>query len=335
MMKTPFILENERKMLNFQVHAMRFAFLRRKRIITNEVIHPSVLEIQKNNSSFFIMALTPYPSMDARWENPSVVFSDDGIQWNEGKVVNPIFPPPKNAVSAGGPHNCDTNLVWNPVEMKASIFFINWGEGSSFIRSMSSRDFVNWRDDGVSNINTIIKGNEIRVSPSILYSNALSEYLMFVVRADFKMNKKSYVELFKSKDRLIWSKVGDAINVVANYRKEYFYPWHISVRTVGNEYWMMTAMNHGKLSYPPMYLFFFSSCDGLQWTSFGNPLLLTSLNGFDNGKIYHSDFIVKNGVINVWYSAMSSDNEFRIGRLIGSVYNKLLISDNYVDCREI
>jgi hypothetical protein len=86
-MQIPFILTNNRCEVRLQLHAMRYSFLKRpKYVITREVVHPSVLKVVqiKDGISYYVMAATPYPNLDARYENPSIVFSNDGIQWYEG-----------------------------------------------------------------------------------------------------------------------------------------------------------------------------------------------------------------------------------------------------------
>lgn len=299
-------------------------------MITDEVVHPSILEIQKNSKSSFIMALTPWPNMDARWENPSIVISDNGIQWHEGIVKNPLFPPPKNAVSAAGPHNCDPNIIWNSESKKAFLYFINWGDRYKHLRLLTSADFTNWKDLGLTNIEVILKDNQIRVSPSIVYLNEEKKFVAFLVRADLNMKEPSFIEVFTSNNGLFWNKTGETHNVFSVYNNTKFLPWHLSIRKVENKYWMMAAMNYGKLSYPPIHVFFFLSDDGFGWTGSEHPVLTTSSAGFDSEKLYHADFTVVDGKIKLWYSAMSRNKKFKIFYISGKVTAKKSRSDNVI-----
>jgi hypothetical protein len=316
--------------IKMQVHAQRFGLFHTKRnVMTNEIVHPSVIEFETKEGSIFVMALTPYPKMDARWENPSIVFSHDGINWSERESVNPIFSSPKDAVIAGGPHNCDPNVVWCPTLKKAFLAFINWGDNCKHVRILVSEDFISWRDMGSTNIETILKNNEIRVSPSLIYSAELKQFLAFMVRADSNMKKPSFIETFASKDGLTWEKTGESYPLI-KYKDSLFYPWHISVRKVGEEYWMMAAMNHGKLSFPPIHLFFLKSSDGLNWFGSENPVLEIPPSKSGEAKLYHSDFTVANGKMKLWYSIMSEDRKFSISCAMGITTVKGCKSNNFI-----
>jgi len=332
-MQIPFILTNNRCEVHLQLHAMRYSFLKRpKYVITREVVHPSVLKVVqiKDGISYYVMAVTPYPSLDARWENPSIVFSSDGTQWYEGKVSNPVFPPPKDAVVSRGPHNCDPEIVFHQRSKRALLYFINWEDGRALLRVLMSKDFITWLDLGPTNIETILPNKEIRASPSIVYLENEDKFILFIVRDDLNMKSMRRIEVFTSNDGLSWHKSGEASNVVSTYEGSRFFPWHISVRKVDEEYWMIAAMNHGNLGSPPMYLFFFRSYDGIQWEGYEHPLLVTSNSGFDDGKLYRSDFLVDNSEVHLWYSAMSRENKFSIGYISGKTRIQKSKSNNIV-----
>jgi sucrose-6-phosphate hydrolase SacC (GH32 family) len=312
---------------------MRYSFLKRpKYVITREVVHPSVLKVVqiKDGISYYVMAATPYPNLDARYENPSIVFSNDGIQWYEGGVRNPIFPPPKNAVVAKGPHNCDPEIVFHPRLKKAFLYFIHYGDGCKHIRVLMSSNFIDWKDLGATNIETILPSNEVRVSPSIVYLDGENKFILFTVRVDLTLKDKPFIEVFTSKDGMSWHKIDEIFDILSQYEGAKFFPWHISVRKVEDEYWMMAAMNYGNLGYPPMYLFYFKSNDGLRWKGYEKPFLVTSSSGFDDGKLYRADFLVENGEIHLWYSAMSRENKFSIGYVGGKTKTQRSKSSNIV-----
>jgi len=331
----PFILSGERLQCKMKIHAMKYGFLGRpKHIITDEVVHASILKIAKS-SSFFIMVATPYPrtpyirarppfivyrkDLDGRYENPSVLFSNDGIHWIE-KIRNPIFPPPKNAKRSRGPHNYDPCLVWNSKEEEAFLFFNNWGDGFKNVRLLVSKDFHIWLDMGLTNCE-IIDGSNIRVSPSVTYESEEDKFYMLLVHADLYANEKPFLELFYSFDGLYWVKSTE-LDLSVNINGAKFYPWHIALRKVGAEYWMLSSMNYGNLSQPPMHLFLFRSKDLIDWTAHNKPVLKPSSKGFDDKMIYHSDLLVDKDEINLWYSGVSKANRYSIGLAKGKLWNK-------------
>jgi sucrose-6-phosphate hydrolase SacC (GH32 family) len=348
-MELPFILNNERIRCDVKVHAMgRAPLIKHSYMITEEVVHSSVLRFVSTSHSYFAMVVTPYPrtfficlrrkppfvifgkDLDARYENPSILFSDDGVYWVE-KTRNPIFSPPKGASRARGPHNYDPNLIWNPREKRAYLFFNNWGEGIRHVRLMISKDLINWKDMGPTNIE-IVNNNKIRVSPTVIYEEEEKKYYMLLVHADLNEEEKPFLELLRSNDGLYWVKTGET-NISINVGDLTFYPWHITVRKVGLEYWLLASMNRGNLSRPPMSLFFFKSRDLLTWEGYNKPVLAPSNKGFDDKMVYQGDVIVHNEGVYIWYSAFSKENRCNIGLVRGKLLDEFLRSaqsDNVV-----
>jgi sucrose-6-phosphate hydrolase SacC (GH32 family) len=317
-------------------------------IITDEVVHASVLKFVSAYHSYLAMSLTPYPrtfviylrrkppfvifgkDLDSRYENPSILFSDDGVYWVE-KIRNPIFPPPKDASRARGPHNYDPNLIWNSRERRAYLFFNNWGEGIRHVRLMRSKDLINWQDMGSTNIE-IVNNNKIRVSPTVIYEEEEKKYYMLFVHADLNEEEKPFLEVLHSNDGLYWVKSGE-MDIFIKVGDLTFYPWHITVRKVGLEYWLLASMNRGNLSRPPMSLFFFKSRDLLTWEGYNRPILAPGNRGFDTKMIYQADILVYNGNVYIWYSAVSTKNRYTIGLVTGKLSGKFLRtaqSDNVV-----
>jgi|GEM_PF-3383579 len=337
-----------------KVHATRYGISgRQKYMVTNEVVHASILKFSLKSSSFFVMTATPYPrtffirlkykppfitfgkDLDARYENPSILFSSDGVYWVE-KTQNPIFPPPKDAARARGPHNYDPNLTWNPREGKACLFFNNWGNGVRHVRLMTSKDLIHWQDMGSTNIE-VVNSNEIRVSPTVIYEEEGRKYYMLLVHADLSREEKTFLELFHSSNGLYWVKSGE-MDISMNIGDSRYYPWHITVRKVGSEYWMLASMSHGNLSRPPMSLFFFRSLDLLKWKGYNKPILTPSSGEFDDKMIYHGDILIDNGNVYIWYSGVSTKNKYSIGLMRGKLQEgraQDLKSDNVINVNDI
>lgn len=343
MSEPPFIL-NERLECNIKVHAMRYAFLgRRKYIVTDEAVHASVLEfVIPKQKAFFVMVLTPYPNtpyfhlgshfpfifiksdLDDRYENPSVLFSNDGINWIE-IVQNPIFPPPKNVKKRFSFHNSDPCLIWNDDLKKAFLYFNCWSNGDKNVRLLISDDLITWQDMGNTNV-SIRTDSLVRVSPTVIYEGGV--FYMLTVQVDKQMHQKPFLELFSSIDGLYWTKKAELdIRITKNDSK--FYPWHITLRKVGNNYWMLSSMNHGNLAQPPMYLFLMKSKNLLEWTPVKNPVLEPKHMGLDN-MIYHGDLVVNDKHIMIWYSDVSTVNKYKIRMAKGKLLNETNIQSSNV-----
>ena len=77
---------------------------------SGQAVHPSLL-VQDGSvagSPRFVLAFTPYTDTDDRVENPSVVVSDDGLNFREEKAgLNPLVPAPEKD------HNDDPDLFFS------------------------------------------------------------------------------------------------------------------------------------------------------------------------------------------------------------------------------
>lgn len=76
---------------------------------SGEAVHPSVVYIPGGwGGHKYFMAMTPYPSGNDDYENPSLLASNDGETWVVPTgITNPLEPMP------AGSHNCDPCLVWD------------------------------------------------------------------------------------------------------------------------------------------------------------------------------------------------------------------------------
>ena len=201
---------------------------------------------------------------------------------------------------------------------------------------MTSKDLIHWQDMGSTNIE-VVNGNEIRVSPTVIYEEEGRKYYMLLVHADLSREEKTFLELFHSSNGLYWVKSGE-MDISMNIGDSRYYPWHITVRKVGSEYWMLASMNHGNLSRPPMSLFFFRSRDLLKWEGYNKPILTPSSGEFADKMIYHGDILVDYGNVYIWYSGVSTENKNRysIGLVKGKVKDDALQnlrSDNIAEIR--
>jgi len=200
---------------------------------------------------------------------------------------------------------------------------------------MASKDFINWLDMGQTNIE-VVNADEIRVSPTVTYNEDEKKYYMLLVHADLNGLEKPFIELFRSDNGLYWVKSGE-IEISIDIGGSRLYPWHTTLRKVGDEYWMLASMNRRNLSRPPMFLFFlFGSRDLLEWEGYNKPILTPSSREFDDKMIYHGDILVDYGNVYIWYSGVSTENRYSIGLVKGKVKDDALQnlrSDNIAEIR--
>jgi len=267
-----------------------------KRRITSHT-HPSILVYLRGFPYRYIMALTPYPRSNAKYEHPSVVFSNDLTTWTEDKVSNPIVYHPHY-------YNADPHLTYDPINRRIIIYYMRLlgGFGSSRYNTVFakfSHDAINWSEE--TQVLPSTSPGELYVSPSVEYNENKNEFLMWVVHVSLKTLEKKIL-VYRSENGLNWKFLGESNIPPLKYGDQSWDVWHLSVRRVGDSYWMIAAMNPSR-SYngdPPIHLFFLESHDGLNWRGCNMPVLTSEEVGAE--KLYRADFFVYNGVVHVIYS---------------------------------
>ncbi len=82
------------------------------------------------------MGFTPYPNTNDQYENPSIVASNDGVNWVVPTgLVNPIgVQDPDLHLLDPGLHLADTELVYNKATNKLRCYWVQSGERKLIFR---------------------------------------------------------------------------------------------------------------------------------------------------------------------------------------------------------
>lgn len=273
------------------------------RILTYEgsgqAVHPDVAFFPEGWNGFaYWMAMTPHPFDTAERENPSILASQDGLDW--------VIPAGlRNPVVARPPcdHNSDPDIVYNPATDELFLYytdvrrseFCGANSNDNFVKLTRSKDGVTWTEP-----QTIMRfdlaTNPIYVSPSVVYRDGVFQMWM--------ASNENTLVFSTSADGIAWSPLEELDLSPAL--------WHVDVKYVEatSEYWMLyadSALSNGNLRLA-------TSLDGLGWIPCRNPLLSPS-DGWDSDRIYRATFLYEEGsdLLRVWYSARSTASEWRIG----------------------
>ena len=140
---------------------------------SGQMTHPKVLYMPDYGTSYingwngykYWMTMSPYPQSNDDYENPSIVASNDGINWVvPAGMVNPIQVHPN---VAGGDHFNDPHLVF-----VAGILECWWGGTTGAFRS--------WSSDGVTWSTPVLMANGSQYSQAVMY-NGKGEYELFYI----------------------------------------------------------------------------------------------------------------------------------------------------------
>lgn len=137
------------------------------------VVHPSVVFIPEGwNGWRYWMAYTPYPNADSQYENPCVVVSNDGENWelpNNG--VNPIILKPALG------YNADPHLVMSPNYSKMYLVYRErLSTVGNNVRVMETVDGANWT--APATVVTGVYGTQDYASPSVWWDASVRKWSM-------------------------------------------------------------------------------------------------------------------------------------------------------------
>jgi hypothetical protein len=264
---------------------------------SGQVVEPSILFFPSGWNGFqYWLDVTPYPHSDETKENPSILVSDDGSSWKVPPgLTNPIALPISGNFDDGELfHDAVSNQLW--------VYYLWEGDASrTHILRKESSDGVHWGQAQ----DLFDVSNYTLFSPTV--DKVGSTYHMWSVNTGTVGcgAATTTVESRTSADGANWS----APQVVSISQPGYVI-WHIEARYIPSkqEYWMFAA------AYPQgtncnndnMALFFNSSLDGQNWTSYPRPALEAG-SRWDDGEIYRSTFVYDpaQDLLKVWYSARS------------------------------
>ena len=267
---------------------------------SGQVTEPDVIFFTSPWHGFqYWMAFSPYPFSNPAKENPSIVVSNDGLNWQvPDGLENPLALPdgPNYLSDASVFYDSKSDQLW--VYYNVALATIGNRLG---VNRLVSSDGVHWHNDG----------QLFQVPPCGATSPTVAKvddtYVMWSVDPAGCAAPSSTLTYRTSVDGSNWSNPQATDMVQAN-----FVIWHINVNYVSskNELWAaVTAYPNGQTCCANTRLFFSRSQDGVHWTSYNKPILSASLSGWDDMQIYRSSFLFdeRNNRIEVWYSALNPD----------------------------
>lgn len=313
----------------------------------NNVTHPDVLDFTLVNGvggtplgtwggHRFWMAVTPNQEGNSQFENPCLVWSDDGKIWSAEGIPNPLSVVEREP---DGTHNCDNDVIYDPVSDELWVYYVweqdaqNYGQigTSNFSPSILRRirvaatqggngfTYAVQKDAGEENPYTDLVTSTYHYdmqSPAVVRRDA-NTWLMWSNNSDQGVaptgwnNQNGFVELRRSNNGKDWDAPQSLQTtfVLKGETKDYI-PWHLDVQWIPNvgadesgEYWALICAypKGGGSNYTE--LFFAKSVDGELWTTYPNPILSPRSGQWDQNFIYRSSFTYDaDGKLSVWYS---------------------------------
>lgn len=291
-----------------------------------QAMHPDVWYNSSGwNGWKYWMAMTPLTDTNESVENPSLVVSNDAINWhNPPNISNPF-----EHQNGSGRHNCDTDLVYNSSSNELYIYYldsVNRGLGIDYLK------LVKYNGTGNTTPKIIRSAqNYYMISPTVVYNNDYKMWMVNTTNTEGCYSNIRYVEYFSSKDGEVWSSPKNTTGLDLSGHKV----WHINTQWIPSheEYWMILMASEGKCTDGTAKLFFAKSYDGIIWTSYDSPFMtkdnfntyfykviryLAAKGGIKLEKNNNYNYLYRTAFsydpiddsLNIWYSARMKNNEW-------------------------
>jgi len=258
--------------------------------VDNEVTHPSVVYFNKPFNGYkYWMAFTPYPLGNKIYENPSIVASNDGINWVvPNGITNPIIPQP---AGNAGYFNSDTHLLLDK-------------DGKTLYLSYKTTDALGTRIDIIKSIDGIswstpktILANQDSICPIIKWDGfAYNLWTVLTTNTPYTLEKRTCL----TPDGVYSNPITCTFPLPAGR-----YMWHYDIYQYGEEYHMVMQDSLGAYGVHGV-IYFAKSTDGITWTRSNEAILKEDYGKWD--KFYYKPAIIpffKNGAIayRMWYGS--------------------------------
>lgn len=269
-----------------------------------QATHPSVLYFENGwNGYRFWQAMTPYEYENESLENPSIVASNDGLNWEVPKgLTNPLASTP----NARNMHYSDTHLVF--VGEQLEVWYRkrerNDLPAREYIVRKVSTDGVNWTDEEV--LYSRQSGAEL-LSPVVIYDEG-----KYKIWTDFFYgNKFEYWESSTGRD---WVKVRD---IPFPKHPNNLKPWHMDIKRTSRGYEMYYCAGRDYNATEIAY----AVSDDNETYEYVTTVISRMPQNFDEKRLYRPSFVDLHGKRYLYYGGTTNANRWYIGLTVGQVNN--------------
>ena len=261
---------------------------------SNQPTHPSVKYFENGFGGHkYWMAYTPYPNNNDALENPCITYSDDGINWSEDGINNPIVSKPSSG------YNSDCHLVL--VNGLLECWWREVSNNTETIKRKKSENGVVWGKTETLHT-TGVQGLLNCVSPSVIYDEG--KYKIWVVY------NRECLKYYESSDGTNWQYVRD-IDVRTN--DDVYKVWHIDVIKNNGLYEFVGCYQYQGQFNVNNFIYYSKSKDNITYDA---PIKILS-NGyegqFDDMELYRPCLCIDDKSYKLYYGAQKDIRIWHIG----------------------
>lgn len=259
---------------------------------SGNTVHPDVVDfatmhgIPAWNGYRFWMAHTPYPNSNDQFENPSVLASHNGWEWETPVgLTNPLYPTP------AGSFNFDTDWAYDPAADQLVLIF---GNGNAGWKVARSSDGITWPANPPSMM--LDAPPEGPLSKSLVQM-ADGSWRMFAIGVE----NRTLLRWSAATPEGPWTLLANGTGLGAT-------TWHLDVCRRGGRLlaFIDCAAENDTRSFEAMRVA--SSADeGLTWAENPDPVIIVNSGGWDTNRLYRGSIQPhENGThMRAWYCGLS------------------------------
>lgn len=262
--------------------------------------HPSVIYIEDGFAGYkYWMGMTPYPNGNDDYENPSLVASNDGINWEvPSGITNPLAPKPSH-------HNSDVCLAWDETNRILYLYYI---EMLTDITHTMYRFPITENPLTVGTKVQCLQDSSYLLSPAIIKEGE-NNWILWIFRGNtlyryFSLDGKTWTNDVPVG---IYGPSGERIYKTLT-------PWHLSVSKFNDKYLMLACAFPVGSSSAYTDLYYAIVDDKYSALDFNPVAILTEFAGWGEREVYQSCLVhMENGTYRIYISAATSLSVWRIG----------------------
>ena len=284
----------------------------------NQPTHPKVLYFKNGwNGHKYWMCYTPYPNNNNDEENPCITYSDDGYNWSEVGISNPIDRPvPKNYFS--DPHlvyreDTDTLECWYR-ECNNDRYSSDYNK--EMIWRMTSTDGLTWGNK--QELFTYNDKMDSVISPSIIYDEG--KYKIWIVY------KRQSLKYYESVDGTNWEYIRDIqVNPPDNFKV-----WHFDIIKTSKGYEFVGCYQYNGKPDGNNYIYYSKSSDNITYSYPVRVLANGPTDSFDDLELYRPCLLEVENKYMMYYGAQKNIKIWSIGLVETpsmELLNALLVSN--------
>lgn len=266
------------------------------------------------------MVASPYPNSALDLENPCLWYSDNGYDWSENGIPNPLALPPTEGGAVVG-YNSDPHLLLRP----DGVMEVWWrtlhesgsDAGYEIIWRRTSADGIDWTEP--EELHREQGDAKMLLCPVAIREDSV--YKIWVVR------QQEGLRYYESADGTGWQHIRDIDVSNPDYPEHKV--WHFDVNHTSNGYEFVGNYNIPGDYASHKYIYYAVSQDNIAYSKRVMILTRGAAGSFDERLLYRPTIIRLDNKVMVYYGANDANNAWNIGQIEAPsayLFNAVLIA---------